>query len=160
MANRESGRRYELKAEFDAPLDFVYRWCTDYTPQDAKVEGEDYTRRIVRRSPREVVYEDLSDSKEGWFWARHVVRLMPPNHWHSESVGSHRLISLDYRLTKQPGGRTRLTMKAHRRQYGIGAKNPTKAFWQRNAGRGWKNFGRSLERDYRKSRKGAKRRKS
>jgi hypothetical protein len=150
MASRWPGPHYELQVEFDAPVDFVYKWCTDYTPQDGKFEGEDYSRRIVRRSAREVVYEDLSDSPEGWFWARHIVRLMAPNHWHSNSVGSHRMYSLDYRLTKLPGNRTRLTMSARRRQYGIGGKNPPKATWVRDSSRGWKNFRKALERDYRK----------
>lgn len=150
MANRWPGPRYELRVEFDAPIDFVYQWCTDYTPQDAKAEGEDYRRRIVRRTSREVVYEDLSDSDQGWRWSRHVVRLQPPNHWHSESVGSHREYSLDYRLSRLSGNRTRLTMRARRRPSSIGARNPSQSEWARESGRGWKNFAHVLERDYRK----------
>ena len=97
--------KYEVRVTFDAPVEFVYRWCTDYTPQDARYEKDEYQRRILRRSPREVVYEDLSESKDGWFWSRHVVRLSPPNHWHSDTVGSHREYSLDYRLARLPGNR-------------------------------------------------------
>lgn len=142
---------YEVRATFDAPLEFVYRWCTDYTPQDARLEGEDYERRILRRARSEVVYEDLEESKQGWFWARHVVRLMPPNRWHSDSVGSHRATSLDYRLSRLPGKRTQLILRARRRPYGIGGKNPSKSEWERSVAAAWKKFGRAIERDYKRA---------
>lgn len=143
---------YYVRAEFRAPLDFVYRWCTDYRADDAKYESEAYQRRILQRSPHRVVYEDLEDTKQGWFWSRHVVRLMPPNRWHSDSVGSHREVSLDYRLSRLPGGRTQLLLKAHRRPYGVGGKNPPKSRWERSVGQSWVRFGRALERDFRRSR--------
>jgi len=142
---------YTVTAEFRAPLEFVYRWCTDYTPEDASYESEAYRRRILERSSRRVVYEDLEETKEGWLWARHVVRLMPPARWHSDSVGSHREISLDYRLTRLPGGRTRLTLTAHRSPSGVGRKNPAKTAWERSVAQTWKRFGRFLERDFRRA---------
>lgn len=152
MPNRWPGPSYKLRTEFQAPLDFVYRWCTDYAPQDARSEGEDYERRILHRTLRHVIYEDLYDTKGGWRWSRHVVRLMPPNRWHSDSVGSHRAYSLDYRLSKLPRNRTQLVMRARRRPYGIGGKNPPKAQWERDAAKSWRLFAEVLERDYRKVR--------
>jgi hypothetical protein len=151
VPERWPGPRYEFGLEFDAPLEFVFRWCTDYAPEDGRLEGEEYERRIVRRARREVVYEDLSDTKDGWRWARHVVHLFPPDHWHSDSVGSHRAVSLDYELSPLPGNRTRMIMKARRRPTGIGGKNPSRAEWEREAENGWKHFARALERDYRKA---------
>ncbi len=151
MGSRWPGPTYEVTRTFRAPLEFVYTWCTDYTPDDARHEGEKYERQIIRRSPREVIYEDLEGSKDGWFWTRHVVRLLPPNRWHSDSVGSHRAYSLDYRLTRLPGNRTQLILRARRRPYGIGGKNPPKAAWERSVATSWKRFARVLERDYRKS---------
>jgi hypothetical protein len=151
MPTKWPGPMYEVRATFRAPLEFVYRWCTDYTPQDARFEGEEYQRRILRRTSHEVIYEDLADSGKGWFWSHHVVRLFPPNRWHSESVGSHRLYALDYRLTELPGHRTQLTLRARRRPYGVGEKNPAKPQWERSVAMSWKKFGRVLERDYRKA---------
>ena len=108
LPERWPGPRYEFSLEFNAPLEFVYRWCTDYAPEDGRLEGEEYQRRVVRCSRREVVYEDLSETKAGWRWARHVVRLSPPDRWHSDSVGSHRAVSLDYELSSLSGNRTRI----------------------------------------------------
>lgn len=151
MPRDRSSSTYQVEARFRAPLEFVYRWCTDYTTGDAKYEAESYQRRIIRRSRREVVYEDLADSRQGWTWSRHVVRLQPPNRWHSDSVGSHRSITLDYRLSRLPGGYTRLTLTAQRSPCGVGAKNPSKSQWERSVGLAWKRFGRALERDFRKT---------
>ncbi len=144
---------YEVRAEFRAPLEFVFRWCTDFTAEDSKYEAETYRRRIVQRSKRTVVYEDLVDSKQGWLWARHVVHLMPPNRWHSDSVGSHRDLRLDYRLSPLPGNRTELVLTARRRPAGLGRKNPAKAKWEREVSESWVKLGKSLEREYRKARK-------
>jgi len=152
MAKRWPPPTYRVQAEFDAPLDFVFRWCTDYTPDDARYGGEHYRRLILDRSPRKVVYEDLEESKAGWFWSRHLVRLTPPDRWHSMSVGSHREISLDYRLSSLPGGRTRLVLTARRRPCGVGGRNPVRSQWERSVTEEWKRFGRVLERDFRKAR--------
>ena len=119
--------------------------------EDAQYESEEYERRVLRRTPQEVVYEDLETMPAGWAWARHVVRLFPPNRWHSDSVGSHRMIALDYRLSRLPKGRTQLVLTARRRPYGLGTKNPAKATWERQVTTGWKRFGKALERDYRKA---------
>ena len=141
--------RYVVKARFRAPLEFVYRWCTDYTPEDARHEAEAYERRILRRTSREVVYEDLADTPNGWAWSRHVVELDPPDHWHSRSVGSHRAIDLDYRLAPRADGGTELTLIARRRPTPVGGRNASKAAWERSVAASWRLFARSLERDYR-----------
>jgi len=156
MPRGRSSSTYRVQVEFRAPLEFVYRWCTDYTTRDAKYEAESYQRRIFHRSPRKVVYEDLESTKHGWSWSHHVVRLLPPNRWHSDSVGSHRSIRLDYRLTRRPYGSTRLTLTAHRTPCGVGTKNPTRSDWERSVRLTWKRFGRVLERDFRRASRGPK----
>jgi hypothetical protein len=145
-------RVYEIRSRFRAPLPFVFRWCTDYTPDDARLEKDDYTRRIVKRSTRKVVYEDLSDSPNGWMWSHQEVTLRPPNRWHAEVTGSHRYWSLDYQLRELPDGRTELHLRGERRPTALG-KNPPKAKLERDLGRMWSNFGQALERDYRASKR-------
>ena len=151
MPPRWPGPRYEIRTTFRAPVDFVYRWCTDYTVDDARYEKDEYERWVVRRSSRKVVFEDLSKEKDGWVWSHHEVRLDPPLRWHSDSVGSHRAYSLDYRLRALPGHRTELTLRARRRPYGVGGKNPAKGPWEANVRKLWRSFGHVLERDYQRS---------
>ncbi len=143
---------YRFRTSFRAPLPFVFRWCTDYRSDDARREGEVYRRKVLVRSPRRVVYEDLDELPDGaWFWTRHVVTLEPPDHWHSESIGNRREYRLDYRLRELDDGRTELVFVGRRRPTGLGAKNPTAASFQREMERGWTKFRTELERDYRKA---------
>ncbi len=152
MARARKETDYEIRTAFDVPLEFAFRWCTDFTTDDARYESESYQRRILSRSPRRVVYEDLEDTGKGWVWSRHTVRLSPPYRWHSDSTGSHREIHLDYRLTRISDGRTRLVLTARRRPTVIGEKNPSKARWEGATRRSWAKLGRALERDFRNAR--------
>ena len=139
----------EIRSTFRAPIDFVYAWCTDYDPGDARLEKEHYQRRILSRTGKRVVYEDLEEGPHGWVWRRQTVTLAPPHHWHAESVGNYREWSLDYDLRSLPGGRTELTLKGRRRPTPLSGGNPPKAELLRDLRTIWRRFGRALERDYR-----------
>lgn len=152
MTKGSPSRVYEIRTRFRAPLPFVFAWCTDYSANDPRLEKERYTRRIVRRSTRQVVYEDLTEAPRGWMWSRHTVTLQPPNRWHSDSLGSHRTWSLDYALRELPSGGTELTLRGVRRPTSIGGPNPPKAELERELRRSWKNFGAELEKDFRSGR--------
>lgn len=146
--NRRPQPIWEVRSTIKAPLHFVYRWCTDYTPLDGRYSGEGYQRRIIRRSRREVIFEDLYDTKQGWIWIQRVVRLQPPDRWHADSVGSDRMLSVDYRVSRLSPTTTLLTLQARRRPYGIGTKNPPKLLWERSVTANWAKLGRAAERDY------------
>ena len=141
--------RYELRFTFRAPLDFVYRWCTDYSERDPQLEGMPFRRKIVRRTRRQVIYEDLDEMPSGWVWRRGIVTLRPPNHWTARSIGSHRVWSLDYRLRTLPDGRTELRWRGRRRATEIGGSNPSSAAMRREMRTMWDRYGRALEREYR-----------
>jgi hypothetical protein len=153
MAESKKGKGDEarVKVAFRVPLEFAFDWCTDYTPEDAALEGESYERKIVARSPRRVIFEDLEETDSGWVWARDVVTLRPPNRWHMESVGSHRDATGDYVLTKLPDGRTQLELRWWRRPHGPG-KKIARAAREKESTRGWKRFAKAMEREYRESR--------
>jgi hypothetical protein len=151
MPSRSPSAHYEVRTTFRAPLGFVYRWCTNYTSDDSGYTGEGYVRRVLSRSAQTVVLEDLYDTGPGWIWLRRVVRLSPPHGWRADSLGSDRKISVRYRLSELSGNRTQLTIRARRRPYGIGTKNPTKSAWEGLVAANWKKFGRALEREYERS---------
>ncbi len=152
MAGSKQGRGDEarVRATFRVPLTFAFEWCTDYTPQDAALEGESYERRVIERTPRRVVFEDLEDTPSGWVWARDVVTLRPPRRWHMESVGSHRDASGDYVLTTLPDGRTQLDLRWWRRAHGPGKRIP-RAQREKETTQAWRRFAAAMERDYRKA---------
>jgi hypothetical protein len=151
VAHRVTTYRYRIA--FNAPLPFVFRWCTDYQPSDALLEHESFRRKILERGRRRVVYEDLEEVAGGWSWRRHVVALDPPNHWHSESIGNYRDIELDYVLRELPGGRTEMRFLGRRRPAVLGGANPTVREFGRSMDVSWRLFRKQLERDYLRSRR-------
>ena len=137
-----------MHSTFRVPLAFAYSWCTDYQPDDAAREDEQYERRILSRTARRVVYEDLDRTPAGWVWRRQVVTLRPPDRWHAESVGSHRTWSLDYILRSRGATRTELTLIGRRRSTELGGRNPSRPQLERELSTMWRRFGRAMQRDY------------
>ena len=148
---RSGWATYEIRATFAAPVPYVFRWCTDYSGEDGRLAGERYARRLLARSRRQVLFEDLEETPRGWVWKRTRVELDPPDHWHADSDGNYRYFCLDYRLRSLPDGNTELTLRGDRRATSLGGRNPPRASLQRELEELWQRLGRSLEREYRAS---------
>jgi hypothetical protein len=140
---------YHVGIRIRAPLPYVFSWCTDYAPGDAKLEGEHYRRKDIHRTASRVIFEDIEESPGGWYWFRRDVRLQPPDRWHLESTGSHSRVIGDYQLTKLADGRTQLDLGWRRRPGLLEFAPRPKAAAERESTRGWRPFARALERDYR-----------
>lgn len=147
------GPEYRIKVSFQAPLDFAFAWCTDYTPDDGKLEGESYVRKIIERSPRRVIFEDLEEARDGWTWSREVVTLRPPDRWHMEGIGNKRDVMADYVLSRLPDDRTQLELRWRRRPNDPREAKVSKARREANARRAWKRFGDAMEKDYEQTRR-------
>jgi 2-polyprenyl-6-methoxyphenol hydroxylase-like FAD-dependent oxidoreductase len=149
-------REYHVTVVFHAPLSFAYEWCTDYTPEDPAITGEDKAfglqRRIVQRASDQVVFENIYDHGAGWAWERHTVSLRPPDRWHSNGYGNYHETHLDYHLSELPGNRTRFDLRWVSRPTGLatGTRSPRQTV-ERFVQRLWRLRGRALGRDYRKS---------
>ena len=138
----------ELKVTFRAPLRFVFSWCTDYQPSDSKLEKEDYVRKIIERTSRRVIFEDLQEMRDGWSWQRATVSLYPPNRWHMNNIGNRRDVKADYILTNLADGRTRLYLSWKVWPKTPAASKLSKADRERSVSSAWKKFGVALEKDY------------
>src|SRR5437016_14589761 len=90
---------YRIRVSFGVPIDFAFAWCTDYTPEDASLEGESYQRKIIERTPDRVIFEDLEESNDGWNWSQDVLTLSPPNRSHMDGIGVPRDVSCNYVLS-------------------------------------------------------------
>lgn len=142
---------YQIRVAIRAPLGFVFRWCTDYDAKDAQRAGEKYERRIIQKTRRRAIYEDLWWESDGWRWRRYEVRLLPPDRWVAESVGNFRDAHIEYRLTEVGANRTQLELRMRRRPGPRSASQPTRVALERELVALWKNFARALERDYRRT---------
>jgi hypothetical protein len=141
-----------MKMEFAAPMRFVYRWCTDYRPGDDQLAGDRFERRILSRSGRRVLFEDLWWERDGWRWRRNDVSLRPPDRWVSNSLGNVREAQIEYTLTPLAGDRTRFEIRMHRRPTSRVRRQPPKRELEKELIEMWDNYRRSLEADYRRSR--------
>ncbi|HTT14256.1 MAG TPA: hypothetical protein VMG81_00515 [Thermoplasmata archaeon] len=139
---------YRITADFDAPLAFVFDWCTDYRTDDAARAGEHYDRRILQRTAREVLYEDLWWEPDGWRWRRTRVALRPPDQWLAESRGNYRDARIEYRLTELPRGRTRLALRMRRRPVPDHPGQPARGPFERGLRTLWRHYRTALEADY------------
>jgi hypothetical protein len=149
---------YHIEMEFDAPREFAFRWCTDYRADDATKSKERFERRVLRRTGRQVVFEDMGWTPAGWIWRHTVVTLRPPGRWHADSYGSFRTGEVDYALTPLPDGRCHFSLTFRRRPTPVHPDQPTKRGLERELTQMWTNYGRALARDYRSSRSGRDRR--
>jgi len=145
------GPEYHIAVVLPAPLAFCYRWCTDFAPDDAALEGESYERKIISRTRRRVVFEDVEETPEGWDWARYDVTLTPPAGWQMRRVGNHAHVIGDYRLTALPHDRTRFELTWRRRPALFDFHRAPKRERERATIAAWNRFGRAIGRDYRKS---------
>lgn len=103
--------RFVVELPIHAPPEFVYRWCTDFRDDDPDLTEGGFERRIIARSARRIVFEDLEPRPHGWAWARAVIALHPPDRWNLTLNGNVQKIRAQYLLTPEPSERSVLTMR-------------------------------------------------
>jgi hypothetical protein len=140
-----------VEATFRAPLDFVYDWCTNYTPEDPGIEGGKFVRKILERGPRRAVFEDLEKTPTGWILARSEVSLEPPHGWFLVERGNRVEAAARYLLTEQTDGKVRLDLWWRRRPLVPNDPKRSRAQRERGSTIAWQRFARELERDYRRA---------
>jgi hypothetical protein len=95
----------------NAPLRYVYGWCTDFDEDDPKITGSKSQRRVVEKTKKRVVYVQIyqgADGKEKV--AVSYVTLKPPNAWDLEQFGEEDYETGTYRLKSLGKNKTRLDM--------------------------------------------------
>ena len=106
-----TSRTYHISKTIDAPLQFVYDWCTDFQEDDPKITGSKSTRRILEKTSKRVVYTVSlveNGEEEGHV---SIVSLKPPNSWHLDTAGNEMEKEVgDYKLSKFGKKGTKLDM--------------------------------------------------
>lgn len=139
---------YKVSKTFNAPIDFVFEWCTDFREDDNKMTGSKTTRQFLERTKRRIVwivnYKEKGEAKEGL----RAVWLKPPDSWHLDTCGDGKELG-DYKLTSN-GKKTRLDM-VFQVTYDNRDEVEKKRKWQKETRELWDIFGRYLEKDYKAS---------
>lgn len=150
----EHGRRVyatqigRLSKIVHAPLEYVYDWCTDFRPDDAKLARSAQRHRVVRVSPERLVrVKVVSGGARNPPMNVEVVRLRPPNAWHKDTIGEEDLDSMDYTLTALGPEATRFTLVMVERW--MVPDFPNKDDWVRSASKYWDELVLAIEKRYR-----------
>ncbi len=143
---------FEVRATFAAPRDFVYSWLTDFSAEDPAITGDAYQRKLIAKSARRVVFEDLSETEEGWGWLRNTVALVPPSRWQMLAVGNSLDAKATYRLVRRGNNSTELIMRWRLRSGVLPHKVPAKTVLEAGMREVWAIYGQALEKDYARAR--------
>ena len=141
---------YRLSATFNAPLDYVFAWCTDFREDDNKMTGSKTRRHILERTKERFVwvvnYKDGGKEKEGI----RAVWLHPPDSWHLDTCGDGREVG-DYKLTRLGKTKTRLDMKFVE-TYDGPEEVEDKKEWEADGKKHWAIYKKALEADFKAGR--------
>lgn len=105
----------------NAPIKFVFNWCTDYQETDPDITGSKRKRIVLDRSKTRVVYAALFDEDGRTHVSVYDVKLKPPGSWHYDIFDPDRVGTGDYKLKRLSSRSTELRI-IFRNRY----KNPTK----------------------------------
>jgi hypothetical protein len=137
---------YRLTKTFNAPLGFVYNWCTDFREDDLKMVGSKTRRMILEHTRKHVVWRIVAKGGTKGYQGIRSVWLNPPNRWHLDTSGDKHLTG-DYKLTRLGKARTRLDMRFTETNVDRRKLEPRKS-WEADTMSEWDAYARCLERDY------------
>lgn len=133
----------------NAPIRFVYDWCTDFRESDTKITGSKAKRRILMKTEHRAIYLSSYRSEGKPKSAVNVVTLYPPKEWHLDFIGDEDDEVADYVLTKLGPNRTRLDMTFE--EHYKTRRPPTKAEDLKHTILVWDKYVAALEKEYRRT---------
>jgi hypothetical protein len=135
----------------NAPLRYVYDWCTDYRPDDWRLQRKGAIKprfRVIRVSPRRVIrIRVASRGSPDPDIAVDVVRLDPPADWHTDQIDERDRMALDYHLVRLGPRKTRLELFVTERW--VTRDFPTPSELRRQVSATWDRLSAALEERYR-----------
>ena len=138
--------KYGITVIFDAPLAYVYRWCTDFSDEDPKIINAPYTRHVIEKTKSRSIwiqhYSRDGVEKEGV----RIVTMTPPKSWHLESVNEELNRTGDYKLTPLGCGKTKLDIRLSTKYFTV-EPEPAKKLTEGLA-EDWVKYKAALQKDY------------
>jgi hypothetical protein len=143
---RPINQKYKLSQTFDAPMDYVFSWCTDFREDDNAMVGSKTNRTILEKTPERVIWRvSYKDGKETIEGVR-AVWLFPPKMWKLDTCGDGREMG-EYKLKALGKSKTRLDMKFVV-TYDSKDEVEDKDEWEEDGRKHWKIYKKALEADY------------
>src|SRR5208282_2280143 len=130
----------------NAPLSFVYDWCTDDSPDDTKLTRSSARRIILNKTPRQAIYLETFQRNGKSMCAVNIVSLRRPTRWHLDYIGQDADEIGEYRLTKQGHKKTKLDMRFKVKYKIHGA--PTRSEDTKQTSIVWDKYVSALEKEF------------
>jgi hypothetical protein len=139
---------FHISKTVDAPIKFVYTWCTDFRVDDGKLSKSKPRYKVIRVSPDRVVRIRISSQRvRAPAVALELVRLRPPNSWHVDQIDETDLAAANYKLTRLGPNRTRVTITGTERW--MTRIHPDRSEYIEHVGSYWDTLVAALEARYR-----------
>lgn len=150
MPGEPKSLTYGISKVIEAPLPFVYEWCTDFREDDAGLTGSQTKTKILEKTSTRVIMIDSYEEKGKPVESISVVSLKPPNAWHLDYAGNESEQEVgSYKLTKLGANKTRLDMK-FTITYAPGRKVPLRKEQIEGSNKFWDKLVVALMKDYSK----------
>jgi len=146
MVRYSERHTYRVVKAINAPLKFVYDWCTDYREDDNELTGSKTQFKILQKTNRRVIYLRTSERDGKTMIGVKMVTLRPPKAWHLDQVGEDEDAIGIYKLTRVGPERTRLDM-TFTEKYRI-SDAPSKEEDRNDTAQMWDKYVAALEKDY------------
>jgi len=146
-------QKYKLSETFNAPLDYVFKWCTDFREDDNKMIGSKTERKILEKSPERVIWRVRYKDGKGYAEGVRAVWLHPPNSWTLDTCGDGREVG-EYKLKALGKSKTRLDMKFVV-TYDSKDEVEDKEEWEADGVKHWKIYKKAIEADLKAGRPAA-----
>lgn len=142
---------FRFSKTVEAPLKYVYDWCTDFRDDDGQFSSSKPQFKVLRFGRDRVVRIRLSTVREkNAPMAVELVRLYPPDSWHVDQIDESDLDSVDYKVSRIGPRRSRVTLEITERW--MTPRHPSLAAWSRSTNRYWDTLVTSLEASYHEGR--------
>ena len=137
----------------NAPLRYVYNWCTDFREDDPQITGSKSQRKILEKTKKRVIYAQVYEGADGKDkMAVDIITLKPPSSWHLDYFGEEDDETGEYRLKSLGKNKTRLDMVFREKWKNI-AKVPSIEEQMRDTNEVWDKYVAALEKDYNSERR-------
>jgi hypothetical protein len=146
MVRYTARHTYSLTKTINAPLKFVYDWCTDYREDDNQITGSRTQFKILQKTNRRAIYLRTIELHGKTVIGVKMVTLRPPKAWYLDQVGEDEDAIGIYRLTRVAPEKTRLDM-TFTEKYKIGDA-PAKEQDRNHTNQMWDEYVAALEEDY------------
>jgi hypothetical protein len=102
---------YRATKTINAPVRFVFNWCTDFREDDPALTGSSSERKILDKTKKRVVYTSIYKGSDGTQKIGvNIVTLKAPTTWHLDYFGEEDNEIGDYKLTALGKNKTKLSM--------------------------------------------------